>query len=398
VLVELSVVEQRYQAVMEVLSDGLTVTDVAERYGVSRQIVHRWIRRYEQSGLNGLADRSHRPKSCAHRIGPEVEASICELRRLHRDWGPRTLLVKLERRGVTPLPSRSSIYRALVRNNLIEPKRRRQRKLDYISWERKKPMELWQLDIMGQVFLSDGTELKVITGVDDHSRFCVIARLVERATGRAACAAFVDAMSTFGIPDEVLTDNGKQFTGRFARTKGEVLFERCCRQNGIHHILTAVRSPTTTGKVERFHETLRREHLSKHSFDSIATAQAALDVYVDTYNRERPHQMIGGLTPVDRFRFGTKTEMPGDVPVVADQRAITEVKRRVWANGMICVATQRLSAGRHLAGQIVIVRIEPTVLHVLLDGELVKTVPRRSGKEVKQIRSHKVHSYPQKTG
>ena len=99
-LVELSVVEQRYQAVMEVLSDGLTVTGVAERHGVSRQIVHRWIRRYEESALNGLADRSHRPKSCAHQIGAGVEAAICELRRLHPDWGPTTLLDKLQRRGI----------------------------------------------------------------------------------------------------------------------------------------------------------------------------------------------------------------------------------------------------------------------------------------------------------
>ena len=397
-LMELSVVEQRYQAVMEVLSDGLTVTEVAERYGVSRQIVHRWIRRYEQSGLNGLADRSHRPKSCAHQTSADVEAAICELRRLHSDWGPRTLLDKLEKRGVTPLPSRSSIYRVLVRNNLIEPKRRRRRKLYYKRWERKKPMELWQLDIMGQVFLSDGTELKVITGVDDHSRFCVIAKLVERPTGRAVCAAFVEAMRTYGIPDEVLTDNGKQFTGRFAKVKGEVLFERCCRQNGIHHILTAVRSPTTTGKVERFHETLRKEHFNKHTFDSIETAQAALDVNVDTYNRERPHQMIGGLTPAARFRFGTKTEILGDEPISPQHRSFAEVKRRVWSTGYICVAMQRFCVGRHLAGQIVTVRIEPTVLHVLLDGELMKTVPRRSGKEVKQIRAHKVHSYPQKTG
>jgi hypothetical protein len=286
----------------------------------------------------------------------------------------------------------------LVRNNLIEPKRRRRRKADYISWERKKPMELWQLDIMGQVFLSDGSELKVITGVDDHSRFCVIAKLVERPTGRAVCGAFVEAMSTYGIPDEVLTDNGKQFTGRFAKVKGEVMFERCCRQNGIHHILTKPRTPTTIGKVERFHETLRKELFNKHTFDSIETAQAALDVYVDTYNRERPHQMIGGLTPADRFRFGTRTKIPGEQPLVSDSRSFVEVKRRVWTTGYICVAMQRFSVGRHLAHQVVTVRIEPTVLHVLLDGELVKTVPRRSGKEVKQIRAHKVHSYPQKTG
>jgi transposase InsO family protein len=194
---------------------------------------------------------------------------------------------------VQPLPSRSSIYRALVRNNLIEPKRRRRRKLDHKRWERKKPMELWQLDIMGQVFLTDGTELKVITGVDDHSRFCVIAQLVERPTGRAVCAAFVEAMRTYGIPDEVLTDNGKRFTGRFAKVKGEVLFERCCRQNGIHHILTKPRSPTTTGKVERFHETLRREHFNKHVFDSIETAQAA--------RRLRRHLQPRASAPDDRW-------------------------------------------------------------------------------------------------
>lgn len=159
-----------------------------------------------------------------------------------------------------------------------------------------------------------------------------------------------------------------------------------------------MRSPTTTGKVERFHETLRREHFNNHAFDSLETAQAALDVYVDTYNRERPHQMIGGLTPADRFRFGTKTEIPGEPPIVPDRRSLTEVQRRVWTNGVISVAYQRIQAGRHLAGQVVTVRIEPTVLHVLLDGELIKAVPRRSKKEVRRMRAHKVHSYPQKTG
>jgi transposase len=79
VLVELSVVEQRYHAVMEVAA-GVPVTQVAARYGVSRQSVHSWVRKYEQSGLPGLADRSHRPDSCPHRIAGEVEALVCELR------------------------------------------------------------------------------------------------------------------------------------------------------------------------------------------------------------------------------------------------------------------------------------------------------------------------------
>jgi hypothetical protein len=86
-------------------------------------------------------------------------------------------------------------------------------------------MALWQMDIVGGVFLTDGTECKVVTGVDDHSRFAVIASVVPRATGRAVCLAFAEAMRRYGIPEEVLTDNGKQFTDRFGHG-GEELFDR----------------------------------------------------------------------------------------------------------------------------------------------------------------------------
>jgi transposase InsO family protein len=111
-------------------------------------------------------------------------------------------------------------------------------------------MQLWQIDVMSGVLLDDDTELKLVTGVDDHSRFCVAAGLVTRATARAVCEVFSRAMKTYGIPDEVLTDNGKAFTGRFGTHKAEVLFDRICRENGISHRLTAPRSPTTTGKIE----------------------------------------------------------------------------------------------------------------------------------------------------
>ena len=98
-LVELSVMEQRYQAVLAVIQDGWKVVEVAERLGVSRQAVHAWIARYEQGGLASLADRSHRPASCPHQIAPEIEAMICELRRQHPGWGPRRIQHQLARRG-----------------------------------------------------------------------------------------------------------------------------------------------------------------------------------------------------------------------------------------------------------------------------------------------------------
>ncbi len=215
-LVELSVVEQRYRAVLDVAA-GMPVTEVAEKYGVSRQSVHAWLRRYEQAGLGGLVDRPKRPLSCPHQVSAEVEARVCELRRAHPRWGPVRLAFELARGGVSPAPSRMSVYRVLVRHGLISPKPRKRPKSSYRRWERDAPMALWQMDIIGGAFLADGTEAKVITGVDDHSRYCVICQVVPRATGRAVCLAFAGALRRFGVPAEVLTDNGKQFTARFGR-------------------------------------------------------------------------------------------------------------------------------------------------------------------------------------
>src|SRR6266704_1134685 len=114
-----------------------------------------------------------------------------------------------------PVPSRSTIYRVLVRHQLVDARPRRRRRDQYKRWERPVPMQLWQMDVMGSVWLVDGTECKLVSGLDDHSRFCVIADVVRRATGRAVCAAFTRALAEYGCPEQVLTDNGRQFTGKF---------------------------------------------------------------------------------------------------------------------------------------------------------------------------------------
>jgi len=300
-LVELSVVEQRYRAVLEAAS-GVPVTEVAARYRVSRQSVHAWIVRYREGGLGALADRPRRPDISPRQVSAEVEAAVCEMRREHPRWGPVRLVHELARARVSPVPSRMTAYRVLVRHGLIEPQPRKRPKDSYLRWEREEPMALWQLDIVGGAFVASGAEAKIVTGVDDHSRFCVIASVVARPTGRAVCLAFAAALREYGVPDEVLTDNGKQFTDRFGKG-GEVLFDRICRDNGITHRLTAPRSPTTTGKVERFHGSLRRELLNDAvPFADLAAAQAAVDTWRAEYNTTRPHQSLSMASPADRFR------------------------------------------------------------------------------------------------
>jgi transposase InsO family protein len=307
--------EQRYQAVLAVVQDGWQVSEVARRLGVSRQSVHAWVARYEACGLGALADRSHKPATCPHQTDPEIEAEICELRRLHPGWGPRRIEHQLHRLGLESVPSRSAIYRCLRRHQLIELRRRRKRREEFRRWERERPMQLWQMDVMGGVMLEDDTELKAVTGVDDHSRLCVAAGLVTRATSKAVCGVLSDSLGRYGIPDEILTDNGKVFTGRFGPQPVEVLFDRICRENGISHRHTAVRSPTTTGKIERFHQSLRKEFLADQTFASIDEAQAELDAWVCDNNTQRPHQALDMATPADRFRLAPISKDQASIPV-----------------------------------------------------------------------------------
>jgi transposase InsO family protein len=376
---ELSVVEQRYQAVKEVL-DGARVTDVATRYGVDRRTVHRWLARYANEGLGALADRSSRPDRCPHQTAPEIEARIIALRRAHPGWGPRTILAKLRRELERP-PSRSSIYRCLVRHRLIEPKPRKRRLKDYRRWERSRPMELWQIDVMGGVRLIDGTQLSVVTGIDDHSRYCVIAKLVHRATARPVCEALVEALSRYGSPDEILTDNGKVFTGRLGNRPATVAFDRICLNNGIRHILTAPYSPTTTGKIERVHKTIRKELLSERTFTTIEQAQAELDAWVAHHNSEREHQAIGDVPPARRFELAQRevTEVidPQIEPEDEPEPAGRTVSRRVDRAGRISILKHRYHVGRHLSGQRVVVESVDGLLQVTHDGVLVATHARR---------------------
>jgi transposase InsO family protein len=277
--------------------------------------VHAWIIRYREGGLGALADRPRRPDTCPHQVSAQVEAAVCEMRREHPRWGPVRLVHELAKAGVWPVPSRMSAYRALVRHGLIQPGARKRRKDTYQRWEREAAMALWQIDIMGGAFLADGTEAKIVTGIDDHSRYCVICQVVMRATGRAVCLAFAAALRQFGVPEEVLTDNGKQFTDRFGKG-GEVLFDRICRDNGIIHRLTPPRTPTTTGKVERFHGSLRRELLDDAvPFADLAAAQAAVDSWRQEYNTTRPHQALGMASPAERFASARGSEADQLLPL-----------------------------------------------------------------------------------
>jgi len=321
----------------------------------------------------------------------EVEVEVARLRFAHPGWGPRRLAFELSRRGM-PV-TESAAYRALTRLNLVDPAARRPRDRRWKRWERGAPMELWQMDVVGGFVLADGTRAKVLSGVDDHSRFCVSAHLMTRETSRQVCDGLGKALRAYGVPEAILTDNGKVFTGRFNIPPAEVLFDRICRENGIEHLLTQPRSPTTTGKIERFHRAIRTEFRTDRTFASLLAAQAELDEWVADYNTNRPHQALDMATPAQRFwrdepakvsqlRVPTRTRRPDS----ARGDGIW-VSRRASAVGVVMVSWQQVCLGVAAAGHNIDVWVTDQVLQFYDGDQLLRTQKRTSEGSVRVKRS-----------
>jgi hypothetical protein len=253
-------------------------------------------------------------------------------------------------------------------------------------------MELWQMDVVGGFVLADGTKAKVLTGIDDHSRFVVCAHVMVRESSRNVCDGLAEAMRAYGVPEEILTDNGKVFTGRFNQPPVEVLFDRVCRENGVTHRLTQPRSPTTTGKIERFHRSLRLEFGTDRVFADVAEVQAELDDWVHDYNTNRPHQGIDMEVPGHRFQRG-------DLASVTPLRASTEVRpaasrgdgtwvaRRASAVGVVCVNWQQVCLGIAAARRNIDVWVTADVMQFFDGDQLLRTEKRTTTGEVRKKRA-----------
>ncbi|MBI2708409.1 MAG: transposase family protein [Actinobacteria bacterium] len=203
-----------------------------------------------------------------------------------------------------------------------------------------------------------------------------------RATARPVCDALGLAMRRPGVPDQVLTDNGKVFTARFGPGPGPVLFDRICTENGITHLLTAPRSPTTTGKVEHWHKTLRGEFLTGKVFASLDDAQTQLDGWVRHYHHERPHQSIGRVPPIERFQLAAQSSGPVEAPPPEPADiGVPVTTRRVSAKGTISFAAAQYKAGVWLAGQEVEVVCEGGLVQLHHRAVLIATHARRHAPE-----------------
>lgn len=302
-------------AVLKVVSKQLSVTAAAAESGMSRGHLHRLLCRYRVGGLDALEPRSRRPHTNPRRTPEDVRVRIVELRNeliaQGLDAGPLTIAWHLGRAGLTA-PSSSTIRRILHAAGLVVPEPRKRPRSSWIRFEAGAPNELWQSDFT-HWRLADGSEVEIISWLDDHSRYLLDLTVCARVGGDDVVATFVAAGETFGWPASTLTDNAAVYTSRF--TGGRNGFEYLLTYLGIRQKNGNPGHPQTQGKVERFQQTLKRWLERQPAARSLAELQAQLDRLRVHYNERRPHRATGRITPAEAYAARPKADPAGRAAV-----------------------------------------------------------------------------------
>ena len=289
-------------AVLKVVSAQLSVTAAALESGISRGHLHRLLRRYREDGLEAVDQRSRRPRTSPGRTPDAVRDRIIALRleltARGLDAGPATIAWHLEREGLAT-PSTSTIRRVLHAAGLIVPEPRKRPRSSWRRFEASAPNELWQSDFT-HWRLADGSEVEICSWLDDHSRYLLACTVFRRVGGDDVVATFTAAGDAHGWPAATLTDNGSVYTSRF--TGGRNSFEYLLAYLGIRQKNGAPGHPQTQGKIERFHQTLKRWLGQQPAATDLAGLQAQLEAFRLAYNEQRPHRAIGRTTPGEAYR------------------------------------------------------------------------------------------------
>ena len=284
-----------------VVVEGRSVTEVAAAHGVSRSWLYELLGRYKELGAEGLRPRSKRPRSSPTRVALSVEDQILELRKQlveeGLDAGAHTIHFHLSRQ-LNEAPSVATIWRVLARRGFVVPQPQKRPRSSYIRFEAELPNECWQADTT-HWRLGDGTDVEILNIIDDHSRLLVASRAFGTTRAGDVVDSFRQSAEEHGLPASMLTDNGAIFTAEYR--KGRCAMELELGALGIAYKHSRPYHPQTCGKVERFHQTLKRWLAKQHPAATVAELQAKLERFRTYYNTCRPHRALGRRTPAQAF-------------------------------------------------------------------------------------------------
>jgi len=334
----MDVVELRLRVIAEVQS-GLSPREVAQRHGIGKTQVYEWLCRYATDGAEGLVPRSRRPLVSPRQVDAAIEDEIVRWRKAKPRWGAKKIRSMLARDGWVPVPAVSTVHQVLVRRGLVEQTpRRREPAEGWRRFVRPCPNDLWHVDATRHL-LANGRAFWVVDLVDDHSRFLLATHVCPAPTVTAGWAAVRAAVAAYGLPRQLLSDNGLNFTGRLRGVT--VAFERQVRAAGIELIHARPYHPETLGKLERQHATQNDWLADYGPPTSLAAAQRLLEAYRTDYNPARPHEAIGQHFPAEIYRPDQGIELPAVELAPADPYPDGCLKRRVGPGGALRYAKTR---------------------------------------------------------
>jgi transposase InsO family protein len=364
-----------------VAGEAMNVRQVCAEAQISRQTFYKYAARCRAEGVAGFDRRPRRPLRTPQAVSVDVEDAVIAWRKRLEDagldHGATTIQWHLGRdeRFTAKVPSAATVHRILVRRGFVTAQPQKRPKSSWHRFEASAPNEWWQIDST-EWMIATGLA-KIFSIVDDHSRVGCESRAVAEATGEEAWITFCAAVQEWGLPAAVLSDNGLCFSGRLRGF--EVLFEARLRDAGIRPITGRPYHPQTTGKIERFQQTLKkwlRRYDDRHGLArDLAELQARVDTFRRYYNEQRPHQGIGRVTPLSRWQAAAPA-LPADTPLPHPEPASRPEPRQVTVNsaGVALVDGLRIGVGSEWAGLDVTVIVDQTHATVFCDGLLVRHV------------------------
>jgi transposase InsO family protein len=372
-----------------VLLGGLSPTELARRHQISRSRIYQLLQLFKTGGYEALQPRSRRPRSCPHQVTGDIHWAILSLRaelsRAGHDAGAHTIAHHLAGR-VDGVPSVSTIWRILRQHGVVVPQPQKRPRSSFVRFEAALPNEMWQTDATHWQ-LADGTNVEILNFIDDHSRLCLASDTYPTVKGADVVQTFYSATQRHGLPASLLSDNAAVFSGK--SRKGRVFLETELDRLGVLCKHSTPYHPQTCGKVERFHQSLKRFLAKQPGPDSLPALQLQLDAFREYYNQVRPHRALGSRTPLAAFSLPLKAA-PSNSQTTHHFRVRTD---RVDGSGTVSIrhvgVLHHIGLGRAYTGEVVRLFLADADVRVVRDDGLVlRELTLDPGRTYHGTRSH----------
>lgn len=327
---------------------GSNFSQLCQRFGISRKTGYKWLQRYQQTGVFGLADRSRRPQHSPRRTGAEIESQVLAVRDQF-GWGARKIKACLERAGQATV-AKSTAHSILQRHGRVAEQ------LDqvvgsYQRFEQERPNQLWQMDFKGHFALGSGQRCHPLTVLDDHSRYALCLQACHNQQTETVQVRLTAIFRRYGLPERMLMDNGSPW-GNDRQHQHTPLTVWLLRL-GVAVSHSRPYHPQTQGKDERFHRSLKVEVLAQRIFGNFELMQIRFDEWRDCYNHVRPHEALAMSVPASRYQVSHRS-FPDQLPPL--EYGATDQVRKVQTDGSISFRNREWRVSKAFRGQPVALR------------------------------------------